>query len=703
MTGGRKPARIPSRHAALVNAVIRLLPIAVAAVISATPCRAEPVASAEPAAAAVPAPYVDRVLDDGEQADVSTQLGASSGEQGGWPRGLQIDYSLASSSSGSPSNWQAVSARGFLELPNYGVLSYAGSAQFSRGAGNGASSSKGLGGRVDLRAVPMDGGWLADYAAGNIGGITPPLARGVAGALTPNLPIAGVAGEWTAGEHAELNAFVGRAGVFNGWDSNELTSDGGARLASLGGQWRIPQLGGRTANADIAFQLLDARGGAANSASYSGDDGTAPHARSLWASTAWEGPAPWGDGLSARGDGGPIASRIGGLRVQASVLRSSVQGETGRAGTWVEAAWRSALLTHTAGAYYLQPGLRWGQTNVASDLRGAYWRADTGSARWRLGWNAEFSDSVSGQTARSAFGSVNGLYRVDTVTNMAATLSVRSGSGAGQSLQLKWDRASAWGHTAARVDTLSGAGSRVVFAGVDQSWPEFSRGTLSTSIGWQKASGTGAGASGFSWGVLGTFSPSSATVVNASVRGATGRADKSLFADINAQWQIGRGWSLVARYSAARGSSQTDPQVTSALSSAIQTASTTSTNSRFMQVMVRYEEQAGSASAPLGGAAGSGAGEVSGTVYVDANENGRRDASEAGVPNAIVLLDGRYVARTDSQGRYSFPAVAAGPHRVQLQGDSVPLPWTAAALDPTAIVVGVRRVQTHDLAVQALR
>ena len=41
----------------------------------------------------------------------------------------------------------------------------------------------------------------------------------------------------------------------------------------------------------------------------------------------------------------------------------------------------------------------------------------------------------------------------------------------------------------------------------------------------------------------------------------------------------------------------------------------------------------------------------------------------------VVRLNGRFVARTDSQGRYEFPLVAAGMHRIEVVPDNLPLPW----------------------------
>ena len=138
----------------------------------------------------------------------------------------------------------------------------------------------------------------------------------------------------------------------------------------------------------------------------------------------------------------------------------------------------------------------------------------------------------------------------------------------------------------------------------------------------------------------------------------------------------------------------------SALTTATLPPSVATPASQSLQLVLRYEQSAGRASAPLGGAIGTGAGSLSGSVYFDADANGRREASEAGVPGVTVILDRRFVARTDAQGRYEFPAVAAGEHVIEVSSDNVPLPWSPALRDPVSIRLYVRQLTTQDFAVQ---
>jgi hypothetical protein len=64
-----------------------------------------------------------------------------------------------------------------------------------------------------------------------------------------------------------------------------------------------------------------------------------------------------------------------------------------------------------------------------------------------------------------------------------------------------------------------------------------------------------------------------------------------------------------------------------------------------------------------------------GSLFFDENGDGVRQANERGAPNVLITLDDRQSALTDSDGRFQFPLVPAGRHRVRVQVDKVPLPW----------------------------
>jgi hypothetical protein len=109
-----------------------------------------------------------------------------------------------------------------------------------------------------------------------------------------------------------------------------------------------------------------------------------------------------------------------------------------------------------------------------------------------------------------------------------------------------------------------------------------------------------------------------------------------------------------------------------------------------MLVVLRFEDRAGVRNAPLGGRPLDGGGRIAGTVFLDANRNSRQEASEGGAAGVTVYLDNRYTVRTDSQGRFEFPFVAAGAHVITVLNETLPLPWTAASDGRTPVEVRVR-------------
>jgi hypothetical protein len=87
---------------------------------------------------------------------------------------------------------------------------------------------------------------------------------------------------------------------------------------------------------------------------------------------------------------------------------------------------------------------------------------------------------------------------------------------------------------------------------------------------------------------------------------------------------------------------------------------------------------------------GSGAGTLVGFIYLDANDDGRRSAGEAGAPNLTVILDGRFSTRTDPDGKFEFPLVASGPHVIYVMPDNLALPWAISGESRRDVMISTR-------------
>ncbi|RYX95347.1 MAG: carboxypeptidase regulatory-like domain-containing protein [Comamonadaceae bacterium] len=682
-----------------------------------------------------PAGYVDRVMDDAGPADDALGLKPSEYNAQGWPRSWRVDYSLyrargtygagtgaGAGGFGNASSTHAIDLSAFIDTPNHGSMSIAASQVSQRfnsagylEAGNASTW------RIDQRALPLDGGWYADHAAGDVSTSRTPLARGTGRISLPTAPIRGLAGQWRREDGAELNASAGNTGVFNGIDIAGFETSGG-RVATAGAQWRLgsgqADLAGIATGAalprqEVAVQLLDGRG-----VDNAGGFGFARQdTRAAWAATAWESAAPWAEGVAPGSL--PVAERRGGLRVQLNALRSDGSLDGGATGLWADAAWRTERWRNTAGVFRFEPNLRWGTSLIASDLQGAYWLADTSTRQWQAGYSVELTDNVGGarslagsglvtgtgtSTGKSAYLNANGRYSPDTRNTFGASLSVRAITSPGQAAQLSWDQRSDWGQTLWRAEVARALASRTTRLAIEQAWAVTYPATFSTSLARERLTGGLTPSDGWIWGVLGTYAFARQWSLDASVRGSR-RSDgaDSLNANVGLRWQPSAAWSLALRYTQSRGQEPLAPLVVSALTEATLPVLPLTQNNRSVQLLLRYEGRAGTSTAPLGGAAGTGSGSLAGTVYFDEDWSGRRGAAEAGVPAVTVVLDRRYVTRTDAQGRYEFPYVAAGDHSIEISPDNLPLPWFPAAREPQRLTVFVRTAATFDFPVQRER
>ena len=678
-------------------------------------------------------PYVDRVMDASAVQDNSATLDGRVFDPTGWPRSMRIDYSIFSQTGTGRAITQALGLSGFFETPNYGALSVNANltfekvdatsgfsdSSFTNSAASSTSSIKSQGStwRIDQRGLPLDGGWFANHSAGDISTVSTPMARGLGRVTLPNASIRGLSGQWLRSSEVELNASAGRAGYFSGYDITGFQPSRGS-LSTAGTQFRLPAPFSQ-GRLNAAVQVIEGKG-IADGATFTTPAGSlfnsasnrSQDTRALWGALAWEGSAPWADG-PAPASNMPVNDRVGGLRVQGNFARSRATLDGDAVGIWLDAAWRTERWRNMAGLFRFEPNLRWGAQVVASNLLGMYLQADTSTRQWQAGYAVEVSEPLENtpNTANSAavpgrsiFTNINGRYRLDSTSSVGASLNVRSLFSPGQALLLSLDRTGSWGQTQLRSDFANTLDTRTTRLGIDQSWSVALPATFNTSLAWERTRGGTAPGTAWIWGLLGSVSPFAQWSIDAALRGAS-RSDKasSLSANVGVSWQSFEGWSLGVRYTEARGREPLAPLVVSALAAATTPAQLSLPTNRSLQLLLRYEARAGSSAVPLGGVSGVGSGSIGGSVFYDGDANGRREASEGGVAGVTVILDRRYVTKTDAQGRYEFAMVAPGDHVIEISSDNVPLPWSPALREPAPVRLSVRQLTTQDFAVQRER
>jgi hypothetical protein len=639
-------------------------------------------ALASPLGALAQPGYVDQVLEQGPQ-PVSVAPAPDQGSSG-WPRSVRVDYSLARDSGVFSGTTHGLAVAGFLDTPNHGALSVSAALNASRRGSAGWDRAELW--RIDQIGLPLNGGWLAHHSAGHISGPQVALARGFGRFGLPGSQLEGASMQYQQGPSASYHLSLGKPGTYAGLGTTGFESAPG-RLLLAGLQQPLATWPGSTfaAQWSQADDIGDRAGGRRSD-------------RAAWAAWHWQGQAPWADHLASGNL--PVHQRRGGLEVQANVLRS--QGHNGDAalGGWFDARWRGDWVAHSAGVFQLDPGLRWLDYEAPSDLRGLYWRGDISSRQWYVSLLGEWSESVSNRASAVTFASVLGRYRIDTRNTVIGTLAVRHGNGSGQSLQLAWDTTHALGQTQLQMNVLQSPDRRGSRMALDHSMAFGPQSTLGVSLGLERNQELGRRTDALTWGLLATTRPWTSVTLDANLRASHSSDSRLVNGSIGIGWTLTPQWSLQAQWNHSRGSDLRPVAVLSPISEAITQPLTASQSTQRLQITLRYQDSAGQAMAPLGGTPGSGAGTLSGHVYFDGNDNGRRDASEAGVPDVVMRLDGRFVTRTDAQGRYEYPAVAPGSHRLEVIADNVPLPWSPAASGPQPVEVRVRDLTLRDFPVR---
>jgi len=98
----------------------------------------------------------------------------------------------------------------------------------------------------------------------------------------------------------------------------------------------------------------------------------------------------------------------------------------------------------------------------------------------------------------------------------------------------------------------------------------------------------------------------------------------------------------------------------------------------------------------------SGAGQVQGYVFVDANGDGVRQASEAGVEGITLFLNSVYPLVTNARGEYSIPNVGLGEHFIFIDESTLPLPWALSNGEYLPISVHLRQTSRVDIPISAI-
>jgi hypothetical protein len=358
--------------------------------------------------------------------------------------------------------------------------------------------------------------------------------------------------------------------------------------------------------------------------------------------------------------------------------------DNGEKAGWFDIQARTGRLVQRFGAYHVDPDFRFGENTSARDVRGAYWRGDYRAGADFYGFGGELTqDNLKRDPARGgnntagAYGNV--ALKLDRTTQVGGGASLRretprtvtgSARDVGFSnlfLSKAWD----WGVTrldgnvsASRPDAGGSEHTRVL--SWNQEWPRLGAVDVNTllsdsdeqlvdrNVRRRLANLTLRGPlyGSVRWDAAFTF---------VDVEDARG-GERNYNASVSLDWNPLPAWTFQLLWFR----NQVQPAADNPLSPFVR--------ENAVQLNVRYEDYAGTPFPRVAGGR-SGTGRIVGSLFFDENGDGVRQANERGAPNVLITLDDRQSALTDSDGRFQFPLVPAGRHRVRVQVDKVPLPW----------------------------
>ena len=606
--------------------------------------------------------YQDNLIGGGSLAPDLSKGDDDGSDAGGLARSLQIDgvvSDLSSRDGGSSTHVMenGVIAKSQWETVAYGAWSLDASAR--TGGSDLGPAEQGQGGAITLRqrGMPFDGGWQADNALGDINTPNIGLAQFQTRFYLPTAPMQGLATAWRGPDGLQWVAGGGVPGLFDGIEVPDFrTLDGST--ASAGAQWSP------ASNWTVGGQLVEAHD--VNLAV--GQVIALPDNTALISSTTGLVSAAWADH---------------GEHLQLNLLDGEVSGKASAVGGWVDGSITQGRVQQSAGIFRIDPNLTWGNQVIADDMQGGYYRFDYQSRQWMLDAGIDEVHSVSGLGSNTTFLTGDTRYQMSRDWGIGSVANVsRTDGGSNWSLEGYVDHANTYGTGRTQVDYAQTQAGDDAMLTLDQTWSSSTAVRLSTSTSVERT--RSAGINGLTqdatlFGLAayggGQFTPRLS--LDGNVRWAAavqGRAAPGVSANVSLTYQLSPNWQILATYYDSRTGSWTPLTVVSPLTPPVETP-VAAVEERGVFLTFRYRRAAGLHFAPLGGSPGGGSGEISGFVYLDANDNGRPDAGEAGAPNVSVVLDGRYSVQTDAAGRFDFPVVATGHHFIVVTADNLPLPW----------------------------
>lgn len=402
---------------------------------------------------------------------------------------------------------------------------------------------------------------------------------------------------------------------------------------------------------------------------------------------------------------------------------ASTQQQIASQGVYVEGNLRIGRYAHEFAVYRTDPELYFGENLLSSDEQGAYWRLTREGSQFSYSAGLSAEENKLKEKDSSQQAKILGLdgslrYRIDRDHSYGGSLRLQQTryDAIKENNQLSvyayayyelistdWGRSrfSATVHRNEKIVTndVTATGDELQW---EQDWLASSKRVfssqpeLTTTLGLAHDRSVDETKTYPTAGVTGRYWPTSDWSLNSSLRysSSSGKLSNSqgLAGSVSSEYVITPGLSLGAALNLNQAKVELDRN-------GMNKAQTSRSYDKSAQVYLRWEGSRGRAHSVVGnrtvGSAGTGS--IMGLVFFDTNQDGQRQADEAGVPEVEVYLDGGYSVRTDKHGHYEFVRVATGEHALTLNLDTVPLPWSVKE-ERLSVAVSLRGQATANLA-----
>lgn len=597
-----------------------------------------------------------------------------------------------------------------MDTANYGAFSLDASARLLEHT---SQERRGAGVSFSLyqTALPFAGGWYASQGLGVIQTLSPRLAAQQASFFVPTRLVQGASTQWrNEASGLTLQLSGGETGAFSSIGQGSFFGSGN-RVAAIGVELQPARAGiaGLMPSGFGYSAIVSTSSGGADQVLLGfGQRSGEPSGSGVFQSLRWESADRFVQGnLLASRNEDPAALAAG----------TPIGGQASRMGGWIDGALQSGEFTQRWGLHHLASGLSWQGSALGGNTQGGYYRWSVLGLRTQLDTQVSMMrpiDLAAGGSTLNQVG-VSVRHYLDQQLGIGGVVQINDGTTTVVQASGYAELHSSWADLRLQTGFETSDGRIAVLrVSSDQAWVlpigrrlSTSQALTTTRSGTQDTNGVGVGTDGtaLELAIAGGADLGERLTLDVNARASlplASQAARVYNVSASSQWHFARGWSLGAALGWSRASGlmgATTATPIPSLPGAFAVYAYPSVSSRDLWLTLRYDFQGGTAAVPIGAGArvGAGGGAIEGVVYLDENRNGRFDALEIRAANVTVMLDGRYVARTDAQGRFEFPFVASGMHAVMVVSDTLPLPWVQPSTQGLRVEVVPRETTRLDI------